>query len=162
MDTTLLAQAVSISTAFIMSGYMLSASQVTLPLLYPLPAQTTTPLFAGVYHRGASLVIPGTIISTAASAYLAYTATSSQECIVYAAAGAVTTGILPLTAVAMMPGIHRLLALAKSDSAVQVKAQESGEVTGLLKAWTRQNYVRVVMCAVGGGLGLYAAVRREC
>ena len=71
--------------------------------------------------------------------YSAYMARTSGQRNVYAAAGAMTIGILPLTASVMMPGIHRLLTLAKSDGAVQAKAQDSGEVMRLLRAWTGQN-----------------------
>ena len=70
-------------------------------------------------------------------------------------------GVLPMTAMIMMPGIKRLLGLAKADGVVQGKAGETGEVTRLLNAWTWQNYVRVVMCTVGGALGLFAALKKE-
>ncbi|KAK0324512.1 hypothetical protein LTR82_004217 [Friedmanniomyces endolithicus] len=96
MDSIIAAKLVSISSAFILSGYMLSPSQNTLPLLYPQPASVSTVLFRGVFNRGAALVIPVTGLSVAASAYLAYTApTGSTERTLWAVSGAVTFAMLP-------------------------------------------------------------------
>ncbi|EMC99205.1 hypothetical protein BAUCODRAFT_395047 [Baudoinia panamericana UAMH 10762] len=157
MDTTLAAKLTSISTSFILAGYMLSPSQNTLPLLYPQPASVSTPLFNGVYHRGAALVIPATLLSTAASGYLAY-ATPSQRT-TYAMSGAIVFAMLPMTRLVMMPGIKRLIQLSKAETGMQEKAAASGEVLRLLKAWTAQNWVRVGMSAVGGLAALYAVAQ---
>jgi hypothetical protein len=156
MNTTLFTAMTSVTTNLLMSGYMFSASEVTLPLLYPLPASTTTPLFHGVYHRGAAMVIPGTLISTIASAYLAYNANATSIRNLYAASASIVFAMLPFTATVMMPGIHRLIHISSADSKEQEKLQHSGEVTKLLKAWAFQNWVRVGMSAASGMLSLYA------
>ncbi|KAK0264979.1 hypothetical protein LTS09_001388 [Friedmanniomyces endolithicus] len=162
MDSIIAAKLVSISSAFILSGYMLSPSQNTLPLLYPQPASVSTVLFRGVFNRGAALVIPVTGLSVAASAYLAYTApTGSTERTLWAVSGAVTFAMLPMTQVVMMPGIHRLMDLSSGEASAQQKAAASGELLKLLKAWAAQNWVRVAMSGAGGLLGLYAMHLKE-
>ncbi|TKA83566.1 hypothetical protein B0A55_00375 [Friedmanniomyces simplex] len=162
MDSILAAKLISISSAFILSGYMLSPSQNTLPLLYPQPASVSTTLFRGVFNRGAALVIPVTALSVAASAYLTYTAPAgSTERRLYAISGAVTFAMLPMTQIVMMPGIHRLMDLSKGDATAQEKAAASGEVLKLLTAWAAQNWVRVGMAGAGGLVGLYAMLAPE-
>ncbi|KAK0287259.1 hypothetical protein LTR35_002753 [Friedmanniomyces endolithicus] len=162
MDSIIAAKLIFISSAFILSGYMLSPSQNTLPLLYPQPASVSTALFRGVFNRGAALVIPVTALSVAASAYLAYASPAgSMERTLYAASGAVTFAMLPMTQVVMMPGIHRLMDLSNGEASAQEKAAASGEVLKLLKAWAVQNWVRVAMSGAGGLVGLYAMLLKE-
>lgn len=155
MDFIATAKLISIPTAFLLSGYMTSASQNSVPLLYNQPASVSTRIFDGVYHRGAALVIPGSIISAAASAYLAYVLPSQRT--LHVANAALTVGVLPFTAAVMMKGIHRLMDVSK-DATEQEKAGQSGEVLRLLKAWDAQNAVRAAMCFAGGIAGLWAVM----
>ena len=162
MDSIIAARLVSISSAFILSGYMLSPSQNTLPLLYPQPASLSTPIFSGVYYRGAALVIPVTALSVVATSYLAYAAPAgTTERTLYATSAALTFSILPLTRIVMMRGIHRLIDLSKMDAGAQEKAASSGEVLRLLQAWAAQNWIRMGLTAAGGLVGLYAALLGE-
>jgi len=155
MDATQAAKLVSISTAFLLSGYMTSASQNSLPLLYKQPARVSAPLFNGVYHRGAALVIPGTLVCAAAYAYLAWAVPSQRS--IHAFSSCITFAILPMTMVVMMPGIKRLLHVS-DDSAEQEKVDQSGEVLRLLKAWGVQNWWRASMTFAGAMAGLSTVV----
>ena len=57
----------------------------------------------------------------------------------------------------MGPGINRLLEIGAAGSAELQKADQTGEVTKLLKAWVAQNYVRAGLAFVAGYVSLYAA-----
>lgn len=156
MDPILTANLLAIPVAFLTSGYLTSASQNPLPLLYTQPPSISTPIFAGVYYRGAALIIPTTLISSAAFAYLAYGIPAQRT--VYSTAAAAVFVILPMTKIVMFPGIHRLIEISKQSGVEQEKAGQSGEVLRLLKVWNAQNCVRAAFTLAGGVAGLWAVM----
>ena len=56
MDSVTVARFLSIPTAFMLTGYSISASQSTLPLIYDQPASVSLKIFKGVYERGKTLL----------------------------------------------------------------------------------------------------------
>jgi hypothetical protein len=152
MDSVTVARFLSIPTAFMMTGFSIAASQSTLPLIYDQPASVSLKIFKGVYHRGAVMVVPGAIISAAATAYLAYKYPAQRTAL--GSAAAVTLSWLPFTLLIMSGGINRLLEIG--GNAVEMeKAERSGEVLKLLKAWTFQNAVRGSLAFIGGSIALW-------
>ena len=98
------------------------------------------------------MVVPGAILSAAATAYLAYRYPAQRTPLGVAAA--VTLSWLPFTLVVMSGGINRLLEIG--GNAVEMeKAERSGEVLKLLKAWTFQNAVRGSLAFIGGSIALW-------
>ena len=156
MDTISAAKLIAIPSAFLLSGYYTSASQNSLPLLYKQPASISTPFFTGVYNRGFAVAVPLTLISTTAFSFLAYSLPAQRT--MYAGTAGVVFSALPFTVAAMLPGINRLMEIGKGGALVQEKAERSGEVTRLLKAWAAQNWVRMGMSFAGGIGGLVAAM----
>ncbi|KAK4895811.1 hypothetical protein LTR27_006293 [Elasticomyces elasticus] len=162
MDSVFAAKLTSISSAFIISGYMLAASQSSIPLLLPQPTSVSTAIFRGVYNRGAALAVPVSAISVAATAYLVYiTPAESRNKVLYAVSGASTAAMIPLTRIIMMPGIKRLISISHMEAGMQGKPAISSEALGLLGTWSGQNWVRFGLSAAGGLLGLYAAIVQD-
>ena len=124
MDAVTVARFLSIPTTFLMTGYSISASQSTLPIIYDQPASVSLKVFEGVYKKGAILVVPGAILSATAMAYLAYVYPEQRK--TYGAAAAVTLTWLPFTTLFMFKGINRLLEIGASSVETQ-KAEQSGE-----------------------------------
>jgi hypothetical protein len=154
MDSITIAQYLSIPTAFLLSGYGISASQGTVPLLYKLPASVSSEVFKGVYKNGATFIAPCAIMSASALAYLAYAIPAQRKYYAGASACILSTQIFTLTV--MLPDINRMIAI--SESAVeQQKADASGEALKLMKSWVVKNYCRVAMHFSGGMLALWSA-----
>jgi hypothetical protein len=157
MDPIMAARFLSIPTAFMMTGYAISASQSTLPLIYDQPASVSLKIFKGVYDRGAVLVVPSVILSATATAYLAYANPAQRKALGFATA--VTLSWLPFTTLVMFKGIGRLLELGGSAIEME-KAERSGEILTLLKAWAFQNAVRGMFAFVGGSITLWASLAK--
>lgn len=155
MDAVTVARFLSIPTALLMTGYSISASQSTLPLIYDQPASVSLKIFKGVYERGAVLVVPGAILSTTATAYLAYAYPAQRKLL--ASAAAITFGWVPFTTLFMFKGIGRLLEIGGNAVEMQ-KAEQSGEVLRLLQAWAFHNAVRGMFAFVGGSIALWASL----
>ncbi|KAF2483367.1 hypothetical protein BDY17DRAFT_310389 [Neohortaea acidophila] len=149
------AKLIAIPTAFFLSGYGSGFSQNSVPLLYTQPASVSASILEGIYKNGAKVMAPGVVLSTTAFAYLAYYAKSRAERNLYAAAGGLVLSTQPWTLGVMLGGIQRLGAIAKS-AVEQQKADASGEAVRLLQGWVWQNWVRAVLTASGGLVGLYA------
>lgn len=156
MDVTIAAKLVAISTAFMMAGYGINASQSSVPMLYNQPTSVSLPLFTSIFYKGAAVMSPAAVISSGASAYLAYLYPQQRQ--MWATAGALVFAIGPFTQFVMLNGIHRLIHVSESSSVEQDKAQKSGEVLRLLKAWTMQNWMRVGLNFTGGFIGLWTAL----
>lgn len=62
----------------------------------------------------------------------------------------------PWTAVVMLGGIRRLLELSEGAGKVGTEA----EVSGLLRAWVGQNWVRAGVNCASGAVGLWAVLSR--
>lgn len=157
MDAVTVARFLSIPTAFLMTGYSIAASQSTLPLIYDQPASVSLKIFKGVYQRGAMLVVPGAILSATATAYLAYVYPAQRKAL--GTAAAITFSWLPFTTLLMFKGINRLLEIGGNSIEMQ-KAEQSGEVLTLLKAWALQNAVRGMLAFAGGSITLWASLAK--
>lgn len=157
MDPVFVAKAISVGTAFALSGYYTCSSQNALQILIGQPASISTPAFTQLYHRGASAVGPASAIATVAYAYLAYATPDASKRRAYGVSAVLTIGVLPWTVFVMMGGINRLIAIGK-DPALQLTAQSSGEVGKLLRTWGAQNYVRAGMTVAAGLIGLSTVV----
>lgn len=149
------AKLTSIPVAFVLAGYGYCASHNSVPQLYDKSPSISTPIFTQVYRVGAGVVVPGAALSAAASAYLAYAIPAQRA--LWAVASASTIGALPFTAIVMMPGIKRLIAMSES-SAEQENTARTGEHVELLKKWAAQNYVRGSLFLMGAMIGLVAVV----
>lgn len=138
-----------------MTGYSIAASQATLPLIYDQPVSVSLKIFKGVYEKGAVMVVPGALISASATAYLAYAYPAQRKLL--GSAAAVTISWLPFTTLFMFKGIGRLLEIGASSVETQ-KAEQTGEVMNLLKAWAFQNAVRGSLAFIGGSITLFASL----
>lgn len=155
MDSSTTAKLISLPTAFMLSGYYISASQNTLPNIYKAPTSIATKTFAGVYHRGMPVAVAGSLISTAGASYLAYTLPGQRT--QYAAMASIMVSGLPFTRVVMMRGIKRLIGISEDEREAE-KAGVNGEAERLLRAWAAQNYIRCILSFAAGLIGLHAAL----
>nr|OQO11973.1 hypothetical protein B0A51_17083 [Rachicladosporium sp. CCFEE 5018] len=151
----LTAKMIAIPLALTSAGYGINASQNTVPRLYKEPAKIATSIFAHVFHTGAYFVVPSTLLSVAASTFLAYSIPRQRQ--VWGTVAVMTLAALPWTRLVMMPGISRLLAISE-DEAAQHKCGGSGEHTYLLKKWVGQNYIRASFFLIAGLTGLWASL----
>ena len=145
------AQALSFTTSLILAGMNFSASQLTLPTLYPLAPSTSTPIFRNIYLRGAATLVPLGIFSASCSALVAYQHPSPSQQQLWAAAGVATISQLPWTLLVMKGTIDRLNMFAISG-----KGGGKEEVVVLLKRWAWMNFVRGGLAMVGGVVGVFA------
>lgn len=150
------AKLTSITLSLLTSGYGLFASQNILPRLLSESPRVSTPLFAHIFRAGGIFVVPLSMTSTAASAYLAYALPLERNAWGAAALAALAT--MPWTGLVMLPGITRLIEISR-DEGLQGKSEGSGEHLGLLRAWTKQNYIRATMLMVAGLVGLANVVK---
>lgn len=158
MDTTTairMAKSTFLSTSFIIGGYSLAGSQQVVPLLFDGPPQSSTPIFKRYFFRGAPIVPPGSLLSTAAAVYLAYIVPSQRRLWLTALIASFLNS--PWTLGVMLPGITRLIQISE-DREVQSKSEQTLEHRQLLKKWVAQNYVRSVLFLTSGFVGLWATV----
>jgi hypothetical protein len=137
-------------SALLLSGVNLSASQLTLPILYRLPDVMSTSVFKQLFYRGGAVIVPLTIISTLTTGFSAYLDPAKR--LGFAAAAIASFASLPWTALIMRPTILRLIELA-DDEKVREKAHEK-EVVSLLKTWRWMNNIRSGLALIGGVTGL--------
>ncbi|KAI1618116.1 hypothetical protein EDD36DRAFT_22456 [Exophiala viscosa] len=137
-------------SSLLLAGVNFSASQLTLPILYRIPDETSTSIFEELFYRGGMVIVPLTLFATlctGTTAYLEPTARSG-----YTAAAVASFASLPFTGLYMRPTIQRLLKLA-NDEKVRQKA-DANEAVSLLKRWRWMNFVRAALALVGGAVGL--------
>jgi hypothetical protein len=149
------AKTTSISLAFIATGYGISASQNVLPRLYREKPQVSTPIFAHVFRAGGRFIVPTTLLSSAASLYLAYAIPEQRQ--LWTTVAISTLAGLPWTRLVMYKGIRRLIDISESEKECH-KCEGSGEHVYLMERWTFQNYVRASMFALAGFSGLWAVL----
>ena len=154
MDSITIAKFLTVPTAFLASGYSIAFSQNAVPLIYDQAASISTKVFKGVFYQGGAFVVPCALISLAGSSYLAYKLPEQRH--LWIAAGAITIAPPVFTQLVMKGGINRLLEIGESV-VEQQKADQSGEVTRLLKAWVMLNAVRATLSFAGGALALLAS-----
>lgn len=152
------ARLTSIPLAFIAAGYGIMASHNVLPRLSQEKPQVSTPLFAHVFRAGGKFIVPTGLLSTAASAYLAYVLPEERQ--LWSTAALFTLGTLPWTRLVMFSGILRLIAISESEKEAH-KCEGSGEHVYLMKRWMFQNYIRASMFGVAGFFGLWAVLGQK-
>merc|ERR1711915_1078112 len=120
------AKLIAVPLPFALAGYSYAFSQNAVPALYDQPAEVSAPAIKDIYQSGAKFVVPGNILSLAATAYLAWTALVMRR-----------------------SNIVRLLEISESKT-LQEKATATLEARQLLVKWVRQNYVRAALAFVAG------------
>ena len=141
-------------SSLLLSGINFSASQLTLPILYRLPASTSTDVFEELFYRGGWVIVPLTIISAVSTGLSAYYEPAQRTG--YALAALASFASLPWTALIMRSTIMYLIKLGH-DERLRSKV-EGKEVVSLLKRWKWMNNVRAGLAAIGGITGLAVLV----
>lgn len=149
------ASLVGLSSSIYLSGVHFSASQLTLPILYRLPTQTSTSIFTELYYRGASTIVPLVLLSSLSTGIAAFLDPARR--VEYAFAAGLTFATLPWTRVAMADNIEKLIAIAE-DATLREKVP-AAEVERLLRQWTWMNMVRSVLDGLGGIVALLAVIK---
>ncbi|KXL43603.1 hypothetical protein M433DRAFT_144912 [Acidomyces richmondensis BFW] len=150
------AKVIAVPIPFFLAGYSFACSYTAVPALYDQKAEDSTPPFVKlVFLGGGGVVLPSSVLSAAASAYLAYVL-PSQRSFWATAAGALL--VPPIwTGLVMKANISRLIEISK-DKSMQEKATANLEARQRLIKWTKQNYVRVAAFMVAGIAAVRATV----
>ena len=151
-----LARLASFPPALLLTGYTLSLPHATLPALLDHRPQTTTPAFTNLYRSAGPLISTLTLISTSASAYLAYALPAQRREWITAAAAMFLT--IPWVGLVMGKGIARLGAIAGDERVVR-KSEENLEHTQIFARLVKQGWVLVVLQGLAAGTGLMASVK---
>ena len=153
LGLTLAAPALSL----VLGSIYTSSSVLFMPLLEPLNARTTLPLFDRLFHRGAAVVVPIALAATAANATSAYFARDQTETYLFSAGSLLSIGTLVFTAVALAGTNNRLMALDEQyKGQTMVSEAVEKEVKVLLRKWARLNYFRGFLGLAGGMVGFMA------
>jgi len=152
------AQVVSITTSLISAGYSYGFSQNAVPQLYSHAPSFSTPVFKGVFLDGANTIVPLALVSTSASAFLAYALPAQRS--LWLVAGVAALLSAPWTRIVMYPGIQRLIHISE-NAKEQEKAEQTLEHRQLLKAWVAQNYARATFFLISGATGLALSLLRN-
>ncbi|KAK5175724.1 uncharacterized protein LTR77_000863 [Saxophila tyrrhenica] len=158
MDPIRTATFLSFPPALILTGYTLSFSHSTVPALYDHKPQQTTPIFRLLSTHSSALIPTLTLLSTSASAYLAYVLPEQRREWTTAAAAMFLT--VPWRALMMGKGEKRLVEISKEER-VRAKSEMTLEHRQLMIRWVKMNWVNVVLGAVSGVTGLMAVVGRK-
>ncbi|KAI7087330.1 hypothetical protein KC356_g4230 [Hortaea werneckii] len=142
------AKLIAVPLPFALAGYSYAFSQNAVPALYDQPAEVSTPAIKDIYQSGAKFVVPGNILSLAATAYLAWKF-PAQRSLWATAAGSLVALIAWTPLVMRRSNIVRLLEISESK-ALQEKATATLEARQLLIKWVRQNYVRAALAFAAG------------
>jgi hypothetical protein len=140
----------------LLSGINLSASQLTLPILYRLPSTMTPDIFEELFYRGGWIIVPLTIFSTIASGLAAYNEPSKR--FGYIVAAVTSFASMPWTAIIMRPTIQHLIKLAHDEKYCQ--SVPAADVVALLRRWTWMNNVRSTLALIGGCTALAVLLGR--
>lgn len=151
-----IAKLISIVPSLILSGYCFMGSQNTLPALYDLRPQISTPFFANyTFHRGGQAAVPLAIVSSTSYAFLIYA--DPEHRAVWTAATAAVVSMLLFTGKVMMEGIQRLEEISR-DERLQRKSEQTLEHRQLLKKWAAGNFVRSALMFGAGVAGLWVSI----
>lgn len=150
------AKLIAVPLPLILAGYSFTLSQNAVPALYDQSAEASTPVFKAISAAAGSIVVPGTLLSTAASAYLAYVLPDQRN--LWTTAAAALFALTPYTALRVFPGSANRLIKISGDKALQGKASANLEHRQLMQKWVRQNYVRVALMVIAGVAGLQATL----
>lgn len=150
------AKLIAVPLPFAVAGYSYAFSQNAVPALYEQPAEVSTPAIRDIYRNGARFVVPGNILSLAATAFLAWKL-PAQRNLWSTAAGSLVALIAWTPLVMLKSNINRLLQISESK-ALQEKATVTLEARQLLIRWVRENYVRVALSLAAGIAGVRATL----
>lgn len=143
-----------ISSSLLTSGVHLSASVLTVPLLYNLPADTSTRIFSRFYRRHAKIVAPVAAFSTTMfglSAYLFMGAGLGSTIALGHATGLIFSTFL-WTRLVMMRTIRALV--DNADGVKLIDGVDQAEVERLLRRWNWMNVFKGCFCFGGALIGL--------
>ena len=152
------AQFASATSALFLAGYSFSFSQSSVPQLYEVKPQVSTPIFKNIYYNGAKVVPLFSIIATISSSYLAYLEPENRRAYLTAAITAFATQ--PWTVLVMMGPIQRLIKISEADEKTKGRIEMSLEHRQLMIKWVRQNWVRAGLLAVSGAVSLWTTLAR--
>ncbi|KAJ8076303.1 hypothetical protein PM082_000723 [Marasmius tenuissimus] len=157
-----IAQVLGIAGSTLLSGSILSLSIISTPALLT-PSSFSSPTHVAIqwkalYTRGARTMPPLAVFASSAYFYLAFKLFKYSRGLtqMYAAAGALTLGIVPYTLMVMVKTNDALSAKAV-DEPVEQK-ESNGEVDELLERWTSMNLVRGLIPLTGSMVALYATL----
>jgi hypothetical protein len=156
MDAIFAAKLIAIPGALMLGSYNFTFSQNVMPHLLEVSPSIVAPAFDKIYHRGGATIAPIAATVILANGYLAYQSTGTKRQL-YGSAAVFVASTLALTQIVMMPGISRLIEIARSEQ-LRSSSGIQTEVVKLLKTWMAQNYFRASLHVTGGMLGLYAAL----
>ena len=150
------AKLASFGPALFLGGYCLSFGQATVPSLYEVRPQISTKVYAHL-HRAAGPILPTlALLSTGASAYLAYAIPSQRR--EWTTAAVAMFAIFPWNLLVMAKGINRLVKISE-DEKVARKSEQNLEHRQLLKRWVSQSYVMVALQLFSGVTGLMTVLK---
>lgn len=149
------AKLVSFPSAFFVAGYCLSFSNNVFPAIYDHRPQFSATSFKQIWSNANPLVPALTLVSTSASAYLAY-AIPEQRSEWTKAAVAMFVSV-PWTGLVMGPGIKRLNEIASNKEKMS-KSEQNLEHRQLLIRWCKQNYVAVALQFASAVFGVRAVL----
>jgi len=161
MDAYRISSTLGLSSSLWLSGFYCASSALTLPILYRLPNDVSTDIFAELFTRGSAIIGPLAGLSAISLGVAAYTSPAEWGRKTYSAAAVLTLAVLPWTLIFMVSDINRLTAISEAFKTKKLDASVTGEVGRLLRAWTWKNYVRVGMTLLGGVVGLVSFARIE-
>lgn len=142
------AKVIAVPIPFFLAGYSFACSYTAVPALYDQKAEDSTPPFIKhVFFGGGKVVLPSSVLSAAASAYLAYVLTPERSFWATAAGALLVPPIW--TGLVMRANLTKLMEISE-NKAMQERATANLEVRQRLIRWTKQNYVRVASYMVAG------------
>lgn len=143
-----------ISSSFLVSGIHFSSSFLTVPLLYKLPADTSTQVFSKFFRSSAKIAAPLTAFSTTMLGLSAYFFAGSRQwfSIALGHAAGLTFAAFFWKRLIMM-GVTRVL-LDNSAGVKLTDGVDEVEVERLLRRWKWMNLVRGCFVFGGGLVGL--------
>ncbi|KAJ9605931.1 hypothetical protein H2200_009780 [Cladophialophora chaetospira] len=158
MNTVLVAKLVGIPAALVLGGYHLTLSHNVIPVLYDQSASVALSSFSPIYMKALTEVfLPSGFLSLASLGTLTCNARSATERILYGTATALIIGFGVVTKFVIVPVADRLL-FFEETTPLDSKFGSKEEVVKLLKAFTSQNWIRVVFALGAGLIALYAAM----
>ena len=150
------AKLLSSASSLLLGGYCLSFSQNSIPPLYDVRPQISTPVFSAICGSAIPILPPLTLLSTSASAYLAYALPEQRR---QWATSAIAMGLTFVwRGMVMVPGVRRLQQISEKKE-VLLKSEQSLEHRQLLIRWVKQNYVSVMLQLVSGVVALRAIIK---
>lgn len=157
-NTIFATQLLSISTAFLTSGAIISLSYAAAPILAAASPKLSIPQTRALFSSGSHIFPQLAALASSGFAYLAYVAPSkSITQLQYVAATVGVIGIAPFTFFVMKPTNMTLRGIEESDEGIR-KAGGEERVKELIRTFGRLNAIRGVIMAAGAGMGLWAAL----